>query len=354
MVSVKPVKLQRIEEIGRAYRIKRRSKEKDLRVHETFVSRVRMGEKDHGGYGNAGAPQMEAAIMWQSMTGFGRAELEREGRKLTVELKSVNHRFSEVNVRFPRELSPLEERIKRLITSRLGRGRIDAFVTYSYQGEGLYQARVDKDLAVAYYNGMKDLAQAVGVPFTVGLTQLAGLPDVVKIERQADDLDKVWAMMEEALSVALDQLVIMRRHEGQRLAMDIEARLGTIGDLVRQVEDRAPLVVEDYQRRLRERIRELLGTVQVDEARLLTEVALFADRSAITEELVRLHSHQDQFACSLNSEETVGRKLDFLLQEMNREVNTIGSKANDLVIGGLVVELKAELEKIREQIQNIE
>lgn len=292
--------------------------------------------------------------MWQSMTGFGRAELEREGRKLTVELKSVNHRFNEVNVRFPRELSPLEERIKRLIASRLGRGRIDAFVTYSYQGEGLYQVRVDKDLAVAYYNGMKELAQAVGIPLNVGLTQLAGLPDVVKVERQADDLDKVWAMMEEALALALDQLMVMRRHEGQRLSDDISSRLSTIAHLVSQVETRAPLVVEDYQRRLRDRIKELLGTVQIDEARLLTEVALFADRSAITEELVRLHSHQDQFINSLSSEEAVGRKLDFLLQEMNREVNTIGSKANDLAIGALVVELKAELEKIREQIQNIE
>ncbi len=292
--------------------------------------------------------------MWQSMTGFGRAELEREGRKLTVELKSVNHRFSEVNVRYPRELSPLEERIKRLVASRLSRGRIDVFVTYSFLGEGLYQVRVDKGLAVAYYNGMKDLAQAVGVAPNVGLTQLAGLPDVVKVERQADDLDKVWAMMEESLTLALDQLVVMRRHEGQRLAEDITTRLATIGDLVKQIADRAPLVVEDYQRRLRERIKELLGAVQIDEARLLTEVALFADRSAITEELVRMHSHQDQFAASLSSGEAVGRKLDFLLQEMNREVNTIGSKANDLAIGALVVELKAELEKVREQIQNVE
>ncbi len=292
--------------------------------------------------------------MWQSMTGFGRAELEREGRKLTVELKSVNHRFNEVNVRYPRELAPLEERIKRFVTAHVSRGRIDIFVTYAYQGEGLYQVRVDKDLAVAYYNGMRDLAQAVGVPANVSLTQLASLPDVVKVERQADDLDMVWAIMEEALSSALHQLVTMRRHEGQRLADDIDMRLKTIDGLVRQIADRAPLVVEEYQRRLRERIKELLGAVQVDEARLMTEVALFADRSAITEELVRLHSHQDQFGATFTSDEAVGRKLDFLLQEMNREVNTIGSKANDLAIGSLVVSLKAELEKVREQIQNIE
>ncbi|MDD2421635.1 MAG: YicC family protein, partial [Heliobacteriaceae bacterium] len=271
-----------------------------------------------------------------------------------VEAKAVNHRYADVVVRLPRTYVFLEEPIKRIFLNGIARGRVDIFVNFEANGETGLAVKVDKEICLRYYNCLKDLAEELELSFDVGVSQLFSLPAVVTVEEPEDDPEAVTRLVEEASRLALAGLQAMRLREGQALVDDLCGRLALFAQRVQAIETRAPFVSADHQERLQERLKELLGSVPVDQQRIAMEVALFADHASITEELVRLASHLGQFRKALQSAEPVGRKLDFLVQEMNREINTIGAKANDLEISRQVVELKSELEKIREQVQNIQ
>lgn len=292
--------------------------------------------------------------MIRSMTGFGRGENVGVVKQVTAEVKSVNHRYSEVLVKMPRQYSFLEETIRRTVLNYITRGRVEVYLKVENATEPERQVQVDKELAVAYYKALKELADTTQANLDLGVSQLAQLPDVLKVDEPKENIDQIWQEILLALEAALTILVQMREDEGLKLKADLETRLVYIRELNHKIAERGPLVVSQYREKLQNRLKELLDGGQVDETKLATEVAFFADRASIAEEIVRLNSHLDQFNQILQEKNPVGRKLDFLLQEMNREVNTIGSKANDLEITQNVVEMKSELEKIREQVQNIE
>lgn len=294
--------------------------------------------------------------MARSMTGFGRGEsVDDLVGRIVVEAKAVNHRFSEVMIRTPRQMSQLEDRLRKLVQTQVSRGRVDMFVTWEQSGLRARRIKVDKELAVAYHNALKELGEAIGSNSEISSETLAKLPDVLSVEEGEISADAFWSALEVAAVQAVENLVTMRESEGLGLAQDLASRLDEIERIAGEVAQRAPLVVEEYRGKLNRRLEELLpqGSA-VDPARLAQEVAIFADRSDIAEEIQRLGSHLSQFRGTLFSEGAVGRKLDFVTQELGREINTIGSKANDAEITSLVVTAKAELEKIREQVQNIE
>ena len=293
-------------------------------------------------------------MMVKSMTGYGRGEAYSSLKRILVELKSVNNRFAEVVIRMPKHLLPLEERVKKTVQDKISRGRVDVFITLEENESKKRLVKVDKELGLAYYNALRELADTCGIPEKFDLVSMAAMPGMLVVEAAEDDLDEMWPAIEEAVCRGLDALVAMRQVEGQKLAADLLKRREIIGGFVASIEERAPQVVSSHQEKLQARIQELLGEIQVDEAKLANEVAFFADRASITEELVRLDSHLSQMVEIIQLEDAVGRKLDFLGQEMNREINTIGSKSNDLVISRLVLEVKSELEKVREQVQNLE
>ena len=292
--------------------------------------------------------------MIRSMTGYGRGEAQGLNKQFTVEIKSVNHRYLEIFIRQPRQYSLLEENIRRLVQKYIQRGRVDVFVKVEETGEKKPEIKVDKEIAIAYHKSLKDLADNLNISPDFNVFQLVSLPEVIKLEEIEDDLEQIWIILQNALTLSLEKLMDMRKDEGQTLELDLQKRVELLHSLSDKIFARSPLVVEEYRQKLQARIKDLLSEYQYDENRLSQEVVYFADKSNITEEVVRLKSHLQQFSKSLNSKEAVGRKLDFIIQEMNREMNTIGSKANDLEIAQLVVEAKSELEKIREQIQNIE
>ncbi|HYF75757.1 MAG TPA: YicC/YloC family endoribonuclease [Symbiobacteriaceae bacterium] len=290
----------------------------------------------------------------RSMTGFGRGESSSDFGRIVVEMKAVNHRFSEVVFRMPRQFSALEEPARKLILAKVSRGRVDVFVSW----EAAAKARgvsVDKELAIAYYNALSALGEEIGSKSELSLDTLAKLPDVLKVEEGQVTADDLWPTFEAATALAVDNLIAMREREGATLAQDLLARIAHIEEVGGAVAQRAPGVVEEYRARLAKRLEDLLGQSNVvDPQRLAQEVAVFADRSDITEEIQRLGSHISQFRAALAGSDAVGRKLDFLVQEIGREINTIGSKANDATITNHVVDAKSELEKVREQVQNIE
>ncbi|MEL1134173.1 YicC/YloC family endoribonuclease [Desulfitobacterium sp. THU1] len=293
--------------------------------------------------------------MANSMTGFGRGEASGYGYQFTIELKAVNHRFFEAAVRMPRHLNSLEDRIRKILQGKINRGRIDVFVNVKETEEKKRLAKVDKDLALSYDKTLKELATALNTTYETDIYRLAALPEVFSVEDAEIDLELIWEPLSLAVSEALAGFIAMRQLEGGRLAEDLLERLHIIKNAKDEIAGYTDSIVADYQTRLQERIEVLLGDKAIlDEARLANEVAFFADRASITEELVRLQSHMDQCQEALNSSEPVGRKLDFLVQEMNREINTIGSKANNISITQHVVQMKSELEKIREQVQNLE
>ena len=290
----------------------------------------------------------------RSMTGYGRASLERDGRELTLELKTVNHRFLDLNIRLPRALLFLEDGLRKGLNARLSRGHVDVFINYRNVREDAREVTLDGALLKAYARAMDEAALLVpGVKDDRALTRLVSMPDVLTVAERSEDQESVTALCADALNLACDALEQMREREGESIGRDLAAKVDNLERIAGEIAGRAPGVVKDYQQRLNERIAELLQSPP-DPQRLAQEVAIFADRAAIDEELVRLSSHFAQFRHLLAASEPVGRKLDFLVQEMNREVNTIGSKASDLEIGKRVVEAKAEIEKIREQVQNIE
>lgn len=290
----------------------------------------------------------------QSMTGYGKAEAKLHNLNLSIEVKSVNHRFCDVHVRLPKLLSPFEEAIKQLVQKRINRGRVEVSIHLSGEEYLSPQVMVNWALADAYHQSLLDLKQRYGLSGEITLQDLLQYPDLITLHEDTS-VESYQEPLLVAVNQAMDQLVQMRCTEGAALAKDLAQRLKRVKVAVEQVERLAPQVRKHYQERLERRLQEFLASrVELDEERLLTEVALFAEKADVSEECVRLKSHCSQFNRLLSSMEPVGRKLDFLIQEMNREVNTIGSKAHSVKISELVIELKSELEKIREQIQNIE
>ena len=292
--------------------------------------------------------------MANSMTGFGRGEASGYGYQFSAELKAVNHRFLEIVVRLPRNLVSFEERIRKSLQEKFQRGRIEVHINLVETEGRMRLAKLDKDLALSYDKSLKDLASALHTGYETDIYRLVTLPEVISVEEPEIDAELLWNVCSDALGKAVAGFGQMRRTEGERLTADLLQRLDQLEGYLRLISERAPQVVSEYQERLQERIQTLLNGVELDPVRLANEAAYFADRASITEELVRFDSHLAQSRESLRSSASVGRKLDFLVQEMNREINTIGSKANDLIIGQQVVTVKSELEKVREQIQNLE
>jgi uncharacterized protein (TIGR00255 family) len=292
--------------------------------------------------------------MAKSMTGYGKGESTGSGYTVTVEMKGVNHRYFDMYLRTSRRYMGLEDRVKEKLKSSIARGRVEISLNIERAAEQSRDIKVDKDLAMAYYNSLKELAGNGGISGEIGITELFRLPEVFSLDEAEENLEALWQVVSGALDRAVADFTVMREKEGANLAADIIGRHDDIMGMVGEIEDRSPLVVRDYADRLKKRVSELLGDVKLDESRLMQEVAVFSDRANITEEIVRLKSHSSQLVSLLQSDQSVGRKCDFLVQEMFREINTIGSKSNDLRISQVTVDVKAELEKIREQIQNME
>ena len=292
--------------------------------------------------------------MLRSMTGFGASDLATAAGRYTVEARSLNHRFLEIIVRLPRELAPLEDRIRALVQGRVLRGRVEVAIMRENYGKRLRTVRIDLDLAKAFASALNELKQALELPGSPDLAMLSALPDLIRIEEQKEDLEAAWTAIAEAVEVALSRLVAMREREGARLTSDLGQRVRRLAERADEIERRAPLVVQEHAARLTRRIEELIGMPPVDEGRLAAEVAIFADRSDIAEETTRLRSHLAQMQQMLIGDGPAGRTLEFLVQELGREANTIGSKANDVEISRAVIAVKGELESLREQIQNLE
>ena len=292
--------------------------------------------------------------MIRSMTGFGRRQAHGQDGSLTVELRSVNHRFLEVACRLPRFLAHLEDRFKKSVQRHCARGRVDLTVTIQGGKGRVGTVSLDQQLAKQYHQALRTLKQSLKLSGSIDVALIAGFRDVVMVSDQAPDDPKLAKQLQRLVDQVIEDLAAMRKREGLALAKDMQARIQTIREHRTAVGVRSPKLVQEAFERMKTRIEKLLGTEPPDVSRLHQELALYADRSDITEEMVRLDSHMLQFEQQLNRAESVGKTLDFLLQEMGREVNTIGSKANDTEIAGHVVQMKAELERIREQVQNVE
>lgn len=292
--------------------------------------------------------------MLKSMTGFGRAQKEIDGYVITVELKSVNHRYFEFSSRVPRQYGFLDEKLKSYINGKVSRGKIECYVTIEALNTDTADVVVNHTLATAYVNALKEIAETYELKDDFGASTISRFPEVLVVRKSDEDEEKLWGYVQEVCSEAIDKFVAMREVEGSKMKDDIYSRGKFILDCVSYIEERSPQTVKEYNDKLVERVHELLGDVSLDESRILQEVAIYADKVAVAEETVRLRSHIEQLNAFISSDEPVGRKMDFLVQEINRETNTIGSKANDVDIARKVVDIKAEVEKIREQIQNIE
>jgi uncharacterized protein (TIGR00255 family) len=292
--------------------------------------------------------------MIKSMTGFGRAVDEIDGYVITVEIKSVNHRYFEFSSRIPRQYGFLDDKIKSYVNSRVSRGKIECFVSIEALNTDSANVVVNNTLAGAYVNALKEIASTYDLPADFGASTISRFQDVLIVKKADEDEEKLWGYVKSVTDVALDKFISMRAVEGQKMRDDVYSRGQFILDCVSYIEERSPQTVKEYNDKLIQRVHELIGDTVLDENRIIQEVAIYADKVAVAEETVRLRSHIDQLNSFLDSDEPVGRKMDFLVQEINRETNTIGSKANDVDIARKVVDIKAEVEKIREQIQNIE
>lgn len=292
--------------------------------------------------------------MIKSMTGFGRSGINEKGYEISCELKGVNHRYFDPHIRISRRYSFLEEKIKEELKKKLNRGRLEISINIEKTNDTARNIQVDKGLAMAYYESLKDLAENLNISSDFKVIDVFRLPDVFNLADEQEDPELVWMVLNKALDEAVESLVAMRSKEGANLGKDILARNAYILSAVEILEKRAPLVAQEYQEKLRNRIKDMTNAVTVDETRIIQEAAIFADKASITEEIVRLKSHIKHLDELVDADDAVGRKCDFLLQEMFREINTIASKANDIEMSQIVVDVKAELEKIREQLQNIE
>lgn len=292
--------------------------------------------------------------MIRSMTGYGRQEATLAGMDITVEIKSVNHRYYEFSSRITRGYGFLEEKIKSYLQGRISRGKVDVYVGIETVDAVSSEIIVNHSLAEGYMKALQELSERYQIPNDVTVSSLSRYPDIFSIHKAPEDEEAIWENVRRVLEIAADKFIEMRKSEGQRLKEDVAARMKTLLQYVEFVEKRSPETVAEYQNRLLARLSELLQDVSVDESRLVMEAAIFADKVAVAEETVRLRSHFSEMEQMLSSDEGIGRKLDFIVQEINRETNTIGSKAQDSQIAHVVIEMKAEIEKIREQIQNIE
>lgn len=292
--------------------------------------------------------------MLVSMTGYGRCERITGNKKITVEIKSVNHRFSDYNIKVPRQYGFLEDRVRKALSEKIARGKVDAYISIENCGEADKVIYADEELAGNYVEVLRSLAEKYNLKDDLSLSTLATFGDIFRSEQKRDDDEELWSLTQPVVAEALESFMAMRRREGERIEADLRARVEYMGTLAKSIEERSPKIVEEYKEKLYSKIKEVLDGFEPDDARILTEVAIFADKVAVNEETVRLASHKEEFFSIMDSNEPAGRRLDFLIQEMNREVNTIGSKASDIEVAKTVVTLKGEIEKLREQIQNIE
>lgn len=292
--------------------------------------------------------------MLHSMTAFGRGEAEADGYRFTVEVRSVNHRFCDIQVKLPRKYGVFEEEIRKRVAAAFSRGRIEVIVLADEAREKAEHLTVDVELTRTYARLLRSLQEQLGLAEDLRLEALLTFRDIFTVREDEESHKRTWTVLFRALEGAVTACLRMRAEEGAAMAADLSRRLQHLAELVGEIETRAPVVVQEARDRLRERIQTLLGAIAVDEGRLALEVAVIADRGDITEEVVRLRSHLQQFRDQLEAEGPRGRQLEFLLQEMHREINTVGSKANDLAIAQRVIQAKAELERVREQVQNVE
>jgi uncharacterized protein (TIGR00255 family) len=292
--------------------------------------------------------------MIKSMTGFGRSEITVHDRKFSVELKSVNHRYLDVNIRMPKALNFFDSAIRQELKKYISRGKVDVFITYENLGETTSTVRYNHDLAEEYLKYLKQMGEEFGLEYDIRVSNLSKYPEVFVMEEGDVDEEELWKDLQSAIDQACDIFVKTRITEGEHLKDDLIEKLDHMAGLVDFIDERSPKIIEEYRGKIDARVREILGDVKVDEGRLLTEVTVFADKICVDEEIVRLRSHIDTVKKELNEGENIGRKLDFLAQELNREANTILSKSTDLEIANCGIELKTEIEKVREQIQNIE
>ena len=290
-----------------------------------------------------------------SMTGFGRGEVKSDNYQFLVECKTINHRYCDINMRLPRKINFLEDKARNFIKDFVKRGRVDLYVKLDLIGSEDVNLKFDDNLADQYINILKTIRDKYSLTDDISVMNVAKFPDIIKTEEKEDDEDKLWSMLKVALENALLKLKEMRSEEGKKLAEDIQNRCDLLKNYIEDIEKYSYNVVIDYKEKLKNRISDMLEDPSIiDESRLAQEVAIYADKSSITEEIVRFNSHITQLKNTVVKDDSVGRKMDFLIQEMNREINTMGSKSSDINITNLVVEVKSELEKIREQIQNIE
>ena len=293
--------------------------------------------------------------MIKSMTGFGRCELSDGERKFTVEMKGVNHRYLDVNIRMPKKLNFFETSIRSLLKQSVSRGKVDIFITYEDLSEGQAVLKYNASLAREYMESLKEMEEQFGLENDVRVSTLSRYPEVLTMEEQALDEEEIWNCLKKAMEGAIAQFVETRTLEGENLRRDIIDKLDGMAELVEFIEVRSPKIIAEYREKLEEKVRELLADTQIDDSRIAAEVVIFADKICTDEEVVRLKSHISHMKDVLLSDEAgIGRKLDFIAQEMNREANTILSKANDLEVSNRGIDLKTEIEKVREQIQNIE
>lgn len=293
--------------------------------------------------------------MIKSMTGFGHCEVAEGERKFTVEMKSVNHRYLDTNIRMPKKLNFFENAIRNLLKQSVHRGKVDIFITYEDMSESQVSLKYNEKLAEEYLSYLKKMQETFSLENDIRVSTLSRYPEVLTMEEQPVDEEELWNGLKKALDGAISQFVETRTLEGEHLREDLLSKLDGMLNLVGQIEERSPKILAEYRAKLEEKVKELLEDTQMDEGRIAAEVVIFADKICTDEEVVRLRSHVNHMKETLLSEESgIGRKLDFIAQEMNREANTILSKANDLEVSNIGIELKTEIEKVREQIQNIE
>ena len=293
--------------------------------------------------------------MIRSMTSFGRSSSEEGQRRVfTVEMKSVNSRYLDVNIRMPKTLISLEEEIRKMISNSLNRGKVDVFINLKNYNDGSGIPKVDINLAQGYLECLKEIEAKLGVKNDISVMQIARFPEVITVLEEEDKIDEVWQELKPLINDSLDMMIRMREVEGDKLKEDILSKISIIEELVSKVEEFADTIPKNFKIKLEERVKELLGNVDIDESRIAMEVCMLADKATVDEEIIRLRSHINQVRETLNLKEPVGRKLDFIVQEKNRETNTIGSKSSDIQMTNIVIDIKNILEKIREQVQNIE
>ena len=292
--------------------------------------------------------------MIKSMTGFGRCEMEEHARRITVEMKAVNHRYLDLSIKMPKKFNPFEAQIRNVLKEYIERGKVDLYITCEDLGEENLQIRYNRSVAAEYLQYLRQMSEEFGLEDDVRVSTLSRFPEVFSMEDIQQDEEEIWQDLEKVVRGAAKVFVESREREGEALKADLLDKLENMQKSVAQIEERSPQVIEEYREKLRAKVKELVGDVQLDESRLMMEVTVFADKICVDEEMVRLKSHIAAMSQELKKGGSVGRKLDFIAQEMNREANTTLSKANDLLTSDAAIELKTGIEKIREQIQNLE